>query len=231
MKSAWRGVAIVKWLAIAVGAVVLLAVLALALPFLVALDRFIPDVAAIAAEKLGQPVSIAQMHLQILPTPRAIATGITVGKRQEVRVGELAIVPDLIALLAGSKVIRLVRAEDVHVKEAALAIAGKLPKGGQGTDVLVRRVELFKVKLQHSAIKLPEFDVRAEFGEGFALERAHLDTRDNALRLIVDPEPDGSAKVSLEATRWTLPGAYPVRFEWLAVEGTLKGERLELAKI
>src|SRR4051812_45410182 len=127
----------------------------LAAPFFVPLDRFIPDLTRIAAEKLAQPVTIAELRLHLLPTPRAVATGITVGKRQEVRVGELEIVPELLSIFSGPKTIRLVRAEDVQVKEAALAMAGKIPKGDAGEDVRVKVVQLRKVKLQHSAVKLP----------------------------------------------------------------------------
>jgi hypothetical protein len=225
VKRAWRALG---WTA---GAVTLACAVLIAAPFLVPLDRFIPELARLASQKLAQPVSIEELRLHLLPTPRAVARGIVVGKRQEVRVGELEIVPDLLAVLSGEKSIRLLRAEDVQLKEAALAMPAKLPKASGGDEVRVRWVELRKVRLQHSKLRLPEFDVQAELGEGLALEEATVQTRDETLRVTVDPQGNGISKVVLEAKQWTVPAGPPVRFERLSAEGTLKGEHLELPKI
>ncbi|MGE5640564.1 MAG: hypothetical protein ACM30H_10740 [Clostridia bacterium] len=216
----------------AVGACGVVVALLAAVPFLVPLDAFLPDLTRIAAEKLGQPVSIATLRLAVFPTPRAVAGGIVVGKRQEVAIGTLEIVPDLVSMIAGPKAIRLVRAEDVALKEAALAIPAAMPKAGAGGEpVRVRRLELVKVKLQHSKLHLPEFDLQAELGEGYVLDEATLRTRDDALRLVVDPQDDGIAAVILQAERFTIPAGPPLRFERLSARGTLKGEQLDLPQI
>lgn len=226
MRKAWRGTV---W---TLGILALLAAAAAAAPFLVPLERFLPELAALASEKLGQPVGIAALRLQLLPTPRAVASGISVGKRSEISIGELEIVPDLLSFVSGPKVVRLVRAEQVAVKEGALAFASTMPKGsGGGEDIAIRRVELLDVNLQHSAIKLPPFDVRAELGEKLALLQASLLTRDNALRVRYEPQAGGSSRIGLEATGWTLPAGPPIRFEWLAAEGTLKGKVADFPKV
>ena len=226
MKKAGKGLA---W---ALGVAVLVVAALAAAPFLVPLDSFIPELARIAGEKLGQPVAIAELRLHLLPTPRAVAKGIVVGKRQEVTVGELQIVPELFSLFSGPKTVRLVRAEQVHLKEAALAFPGKMPKGGgQSGDFRIHRVELRGVTLQHSKVRLPEFDLDAVLGEAFALEEATLATRDGNLKLLVDPQDDGPSKVLLHASQWTVPAGTPIRFERLDAQGTLKGERLDLPSI
>src|SRR5689334_2986572 len=99
-----------------------------AAPFLVPVASFIPELTRIASEKTGQPVTIQGLRLQMLPTPRVVATGISVGKKSDVTVGEVEIVPDLLSLLSGPKSVRLVRAEKVVVQEAALASPGRMPK-------------------------------------------------------------------------------------------------------
>jgi hypothetical protein len=203
-----------------------------AAPFLVPLEGFIPELSRLASEKLGQPVRIEELSLHLLPTPRGVARGIVVGKRQEVAIGTLEIVPDLLSLVAGPKAIRLVRAEDVALKEAALAIPAAMPKGGAGGEAIrVQRLDLVKVKLQHSKLRLPEFDLHAELGEGFAVEEATLRTRDEALQLVVDPQGNGVARVIVQAVQWTVPAGPPLRFEHLAAQGTLKGEQLDLPKM
>src|SRR5882762_7620018 len=123
-----RLVGCLKW-----GLIVTAALLAIALsaPFLVPLDRFIPDLARAASAALGQPVSIDALRLQVLPTPRAVADGVRIGRKNEVSIGELEIVPDLLSFLSGPRALRLVRAEDVELKEAALGIPGRIPALGE----------------------------------------------------------------------------------------------------
>jgi uncharacterized protein involved in outer membrane biogenesis len=217
-----------RWALIVVAA---LAAIALAVPFLVPVSGYIPEIARIASEKLGQPVAIEALRLQLLPTPRGVASGIRIGKRNDATIGELEIVPDLLSFLSGPRTLRLVRAEKVELKESALAIAGSMPKGEKGEAMRVRRVVLKQVKLHHSALKLPEFDLEADLGDAYRLERALVETRDGALKLRVEPQGGGLSNVALEARKWTLPAGAPLLFDSLAAQGTLKEQTLELPRI
>ncbi len=224
MRSISRGM---RWLLIVVALVVGAAV---AVPFLVPVASFIPDIAQRASAGLGQPVTIAGLRVHLLPTPRLVAEGVRIGKKDEVIIGELEIVPELLSLLSGPRAIRLLRAEKVELKEAALSIADRTPKGGE--PVQLRRVELLDVRLQHSALKLPPFDVDAQIGTGREIEMARFSTSDGALKLRVDPDGSGKANVRLEASRWRLPLAEaPLVFDSLKADGILAGKRLELSNI
>jgi hypothetical protein len=195
------------------------------------MSRFIPELSRLASEKLDQPVKIAELKLHLVPAPRVVARGIRVGKDDEATIGELEIVPELLSLLWAPRTIRLVRAETVELKEAALVIPGSLPKREGAQAIEIRRIVLNRVKVHHSAMKLPEFDVEATLDERMAIQAAHLNTRDGALRIALVPERPGLAKVSLEARKWTLPGGAPLAFESLTAQGTLKGEQLDLPAI
>ena len=212
-------------------ALAVVAAAVLAVPFLVPASSFIPELTALASQKLGQPVAIEGLRLHLLPTPRAIATGIRVGKKNDATIGELEIVPELLSFLSGPRTLRLIRAEKVELQESALAIPGAMPKGDEGEPVRVRRIVLKEVRLHHSKAKLPEFDLEAELGDAYRLEQARLETRDRAMRLTVDPQGNGVARVLLAAKKWTLPAGPPLTFEVLGAEGTLKGESLDLPKI
>ncbi|MBV8033304.1 MAG: hypothetical protein JO035_17460 [Betaproteobacteria bacterium] len=226
MKKSW----LLRSGVILLTACVLAAVLLVA-PFFIPLERFVPRLASLASEKLGQPVSISSLRLQLLPTPRAVAGGIEIGKRKEVAIGELEIVPALAPLFRGDVVVRLVEARDVHLKEAALAIPDKLPKGGGGDGVRVERLRLARVKLEHRSIRMPEFDLEAELAPDLSVELARLQTTDGALQVTLDPQAGGSSAVEIHAKQWTLPAGPPVRFDALSAEGSLKGEAIDLRKI
>ena len=203
-----------------------------AVPYLVPLSRFIPPLTELAAQKLGQRVEIGDLQLQLLPTPRAVVRQIRVGRKGEVTLGELEIVPDLLSFASGPRTVRLIRAERVELQEAALLIPAGMPKGqGGGEPLLVRRIELREVKLHHSALRLPVLDAEAELGEALQLRRARLAARDGSLQLEVTPQAGGAAAVSLEAKNWTVPAGVPLVFEALAAQGTLKGSQLDVPKI
>ena len=224
MRRVSRGM---RWLLVAVAVV---AGAALAVPFLVPVSSFIPEIARLAAESLGEPVAIADLKARLLPTPRVVAEGVRIGKKNDVVIGELEIVPELLSLLTGTRALRLIRAESVELKEAALSIPEKMPKGGAAVEV--RRVVLRDVRLQHSELKLPPFDLDVRLGDGLVVERAQLNTRDGAFKLFLDPDDAGKTSVKLEARGWRLPlAAAPLVFESLDAAGLLAGKRLELSKI
>lgn len=201
--------------------------LAIAAPFLVPMSGFIPELERIASDKLGQPVSIDELRLHLLPTPRMVANGIAVGRKMDLTIGELEIVPDVMSFVSGTRSIRLIEAERVYVQESALAIPKGMPKSQGGEPILVRRLVLKEVNLQHSKFRVPPFDADVALGDGFALERAVLETRDSSMKL----ELNASKAFTFTARQWILPGDAPLKFDALVVQGTLKGEQLDLAKI
>lgn len=213
-----------RWSLIGVAA---LAAIVIAVPFLVPVSHFIPELTRVASEKLGQPVSIDDLRLHLVPTPRVVASGIAVGRKIDVTIGELQIVPDVMSFVSGPRIIREIRAERVVVQESALAIPKGMPKGTGGEPIHVRRLVLKDVMLHHSKLKLPQFDADVALGDGFALEQALLETRDGSMRL----EVEADRSFAFTAKHWTLPAGAPLKFDALVVQGTLKGEQLDLTKI
>ncbi len=207
-------------------AVMLLAA-AMAAPFLVPLAHFIPGLERIASAKLDQPVAIDDLQLYLVPVPKLVASGIRVGRRADVTIGELEIVPDLESLLTGPQTVRLIRAARVEVRESALRPGRGLPDGERGDPINVRRVVLTDVMLHHEKLKLPLFDADVELGDGLRLVRAVLETRDGTMRLLV--RPGGS--FNFTAKNWTLPVGAPLQFERVALQGRVQGEQIELPSV
>jgi uncharacterized protein involved in outer membrane biogenesis len=207
--------------------VVLFGLVSIAVPFLVPVSGFIPELEVIASEKLGQPVAIDDLRLHLLPTPRVVANGIAVGRKLDVTIGELEIVPDLMSFVSGPRTIRLIQAERVDVEESALVIPKGMPKKQGGEPIRVRRVVLKEVNFHHSKFRVPQFDADVALGEGFALEQALLETRDGSMRL----EVDAAKSFAFTGKQWTLPAGAPLKFDALVVRGTLKGGQIDLTKI
>jgi hypothetical protein len=207
------------------------AAFAVAVPFLVPITPFIPELTHVASEKLGQPVTMEDLRLHLLPTPRIVGHRITVGRKGQLMIGELEIEPDFLSLLSGGRKIRLIRASRVAIDERAFEIPRGMPKRRPGEPVLVRRLLLTAVKFNHSKLDLPLFDVDVQLGEGLRVREARFETGDGTFELLVKPSGTETIAVSLRARNWTLPAGAPLIFDRLAAQGTLKGKQLELPKI
>jgi len=185
-----------------------------AVPYLFPLSSFVPEVARIASEKLGQPVTIGELSLHLLPTPRVVAKGIVVGRKSDVRVGSVEIVPELMPLLAAEKKVDTIRAEDIELKESALAIPGAMPKGGGGSALAVRRIVLKHVVLHHSKYQIPPLDLDARLGEGLALERALLEAKGAALNIRLAPQGEKSTQVGVDGKLYGGTVKADARAQW-----------------
>jgi len=208
------------------GAVVVLAA-AIAVPFLLPLSNFIPGLERIASAKLDQPVFIDDLHLHLVPTPRLVASGIRIGRRADVTIGELEIVPNLSSLVSGPPSVRLIRATRVELQQSVLRPGRRLPDGQRGEPIAVERVLLQDVMLHHPTLKPPRFDADVKLGDGLRLVQALLESRDGNMRLRVRP---GGA-FTFTAKNWTLPVGAPLLFEMVALQGSMKGEELDLPSV
>src|SRR5688572_13182895 len=211
----------------AVGGVVAVA----AAVFLVPVSHLIPEITRFASEKLGQPVTMEDLKLHLVPTPRVVGHRITVGRKGQVVIGELEIEPDLASLIFGPRTVRLIRAQRVVIEESALAMPRGMPKGRPGEPVLVRRLQLMTVKLKHSNLDLPPFHVDVRLGEGFRMLDAQLQAYDGSFKLHAQPSGANTTRLHLVAKRWTLPAGSPLLFDSLAAHGILKAQQLELPHI
>jgi len=216
----------------ALGGIAVVAAIVIAVPFLVPVSHLIPEITRVASDRLGQPVAMEDLTLHLVPTPRVIGHRITVGrKKSQVVIGELEIVPELRSLLKGPRSLRLIRASRVALDEGALSIPRTMPKRRVDEPVLVRRLVLTTVKLNHSGLDVPLFNVDVRLGQGARIREARFETSDGALYLRLRPGADHATAVLLRATNWTLPVGAPLTFDKLAAQGTLRGQSLELGRI
>lgn len=215
----------------ALGSLAAAAAVAIAVPFLVPIEHFIPELSLVLSERLGQPVTMEDLRLHLVPTPRIVARHITVGRRAQVMIGELEIEPDLASLVFGPRTVRLVRADRVAIDESALRIPRGMPKRRSEDRVLVERLVLTTVKFNHSKLDLPLFDVEMLLGEGLHMREARLETRDGSVKLRLEPDPGGATAFELNALNWTLPGGAQLTFGALAARGTVREGELVLGKV
>ncbi len=220
-----------KWLWALLGFIGLLAA-ALAVPFLVPLSGYIPQLSRRVSDRIGEPVSIADLRLQLLPTPRLAIIGLKLGRKDELSIERGSIVPDLLLLLSGEVVLREIRADGVRIKHSAFELFDKLPKGGGGGWILVQRIVLRHVTYEQRALRLPQFNVAVDLSVVPSATVVRVSTDDGAFRATLDPQSDGRSRLAVSARKWRLPiAAAPLLFDSLEASGVLQHGRLDFHQV
>ncbi|MGH8735963.1 MAG: AsmA family protein [Burkholderiales bacterium] len=208
-----------------------LLVAALAVPFLVPLEGYIPELTKRVSKAIGEPVSIEDLRLELLPTPRVAIIGLKLGRKDEVSIERASIVPDLLLLLSGEVVLSEIRADRVHIKQSVFDLLDRLPKSGGG-GVLVRRVVLRHVTYEQRGLMLPEFNVAVELSVVPSATVVRVSTDDGAFRATLGPQGDGRSHLALSARKWRLPiAAAPLFFDSLEANGVLQHGRLDFPQV
>ena len=207
-------------------------VAALAVPFLVPLEGYIPELTKRVSKAIGEPVSIADLRLQLLPTPRLTILGLKLGRKDELSIERASIVPDLLLLLSGEVVLSQIRAEHVHVKQSVFDLIDKLSKGGEGGGVLVRRIVLRHVTYDQSGLMLPEFNAAVELSVVPSATVVRVSTDDGTFKATLDPQADGRSRLAISARKWRLPiAASPLLFDALEANGVLQQGRVNFPQV
>jgi len=117
-----------KWLKPLLIALALLLVIAVALPFFIPLDDYIPRIEKEVSARLKEPVSVKSIKFAALPLPHVTVNGITVGKTDDIKVGKVMVTPDLLSLLQSTRVIRTIEIDSLVLTRKAI---GKIDCGSE----------------------------------------------------------------------------------------------------
>src|SRR6185295_1054398 len=82
------------------------AIALVAIPFLLPLGMFIPEIERVASAQLKSPVKVESLRLFFLPIPLLTLAGIVVGTKPFLQVREVIVKPRLLSLFDNPKVIR-----------------------------------------------------------------------------------------------------------------------------
>lgn len=221
---------ILKWTGIVLA---LLIAVAIALPFFISLNDYIPTIEREASAKLKEPVTIGSLRASLLPVPQLTVDGITIGKTGDIKVGKIAVTPDLFSLLTPVKVIRSVEVDTLIVTQKGIDKVRTLTKTEDARKEERPQVLVQSVKLSNALVKLEKtsfgpFDARVRLGSGGEIEDASIATQDGKLKAQVKPEKS-QYLIDASAKSWKLPAGPAIVFDELAIKGvaTLKDARLD----
>lgn len=210
-----------KWLKRGLIALVVLLVIAAAIPFFITLDNYIPRIEKEASAKLKEPVTIKSIKFSALPTPHITVDGIAVGKTEDIKLGKVTVTPDLFSLFSATKVIRSIELNSLVLTQKAI---DKIPVWSKPDDAAappLARIE--NIRLENALVKLAKttfgpFDGNVSLNaKGEPLE-ALITTQDGKLKITVKPDKSNYL-VDVSAKSWKPPFGPPIEFDELIIKG------------
>lgn len=200
---------------------VLVALLAV-VPLFVSLDDYRPRVEQLLSEKLKEPVSIKRLRLAGLPLPHVVVDGIDIGK-SDLKVGRIAVTPDLLSLLSDTKVIRSIDIEGLVLTQKAIDRIPVWTRADPKAKPAEFTVQVRSIRLDDATLKLQKggfgpFDARIALAAGGVPEHADISTRDGKFKASIKPAGD-KFNIAVDAKGWRPPAGPPILFDELQVKG------------
>jgi uncharacterized protein involved in outer membrane biogenesis len=224
-----------KWFKRLILAFAVLIALLAAVPLLVSLDDYRPQLEKMVSEKLKEPVSFKKLRLVGLPLPHVSVEGIEVGKASDLTIGEVSVTPDLLSLLTSTKVIRSIDIEGLVITQRALDMmpewAKPDPKAEPATfKVLVQAISLKNTTLKLQRTSFGPFDALVTIDANGTPKRADITARDGKFKAALTPAGD-KFNVEVNARDWRLPAGPPILFESLQVTGVATPNDVDFSNI
>lgn len=195
--------------------------IAIAAPFFVTLDDYIPRIEREITARIKEPVSIKSIKFVALPLPHFTIDGIVVGMAGDLQVGKVTVTPDIFSLLAATKVVRSIEIKSLVLTQKAIDKIPVWSKSDDAKSPAFVRVE--SIRLDDALIKLDKagfgpFDVRVKLNGSGEPEDALIVTQDGKLKVSVKP---GKANYLIDAVAksWKPPAGPAVVFDELIVKG------------
>ena len=199
-----------------------LAALIVALPWLVPLDRLIPQIEAAASARIGAPVRIASLRLVLLPLPHLVANGVSAGTPALGEVGRVVVRPSVLQLWSDTLVLREVRLERVMLQQALLVRLAQLDRNGaEPARARIERLVIEDATLQLTGATIRDLDLEIALSADGRPEWIRARCDGGRLKVTARPQGSGALLLNIAAHDWTPPAGPRVRFDRIAGKALL----------
>lgn len=207
-----------------------LCVLAALALYLIPLDTYVPRLESAASEKLHVTIKIDHLKAGLLPTPHLLLQDIQIGEPAGIRLSAVKIVPDILALFAGQRVLRHVELDEGSATLAQLQALVTLLQAEptQANAVRITEVQLHNMRLFIPKLALDPLQGKLEFAADGTLMRAWFAISEQKASVTLLPQPGGVYAVTATAQSWPVPSLAGVLLEHLDAQGVLSPKRLDI---
>jgi hypothetical protein len=204
--------------------------LALVVPFILPLKPWFPNLESQLSAALGEEVHFDNLHAGLLPRPYLEATGVTVTRERDVKIGRARIYPDLLTLREPTRFFKLIEVDNVIVsRNAIVRFFGEHKHDGGLQQVRLGRIHGTRIKFAVIEGKLGDFELDADMSRENLLTTMLLASTDGRLRLEITPVTGGT-QLSAFAQDWKSYIGPTIPFERISALGILSPGRLSVSE-
>jgi uncharacterized protein involved in outer membrane biogenesis len=225
-----------KWLKRILIALALLLAVAIALPFFISLDHYIPQLEKELSATLNEPVSIRSIRFAAFPLPHVTVDGIAVGRTDDIKLKRVTVTPDLLSLMTSPKVIRSIEIDSLILTKKAI---DRIPEWTspdparppqQSPQFRIESIRLDHALLRFGSVSFGPFDASVKLDSEGGIGDASVATQDGRFKALV--RPDGpNYLIDASAKAWALPVGPPVVFDELVVKGIATRNDADLGEV
>ncbi len=224
-----------KWLKRILITLMLLIAIAVALPFFISLNNYIPQIEKEISDRLKEPVSIKNIRFNALPLPHITVEDITVGTTDDIKLDKVLVTPDLFSLLQSTKVIRSIEIDSLTMTQKAI---DKIPawtksdasKVSQQPQVRVESIRFNNALVNFGKANFGPFDVRVNLDSKGEPEDASIATQDGKLKVLIKVDKS-KYLINANARSWVLPIGPTLVFDELIVKGVATLNDVSLGEV
>jgi len=178
---------------------------------LIPMNSYIPSVERLATEHIKEPVTIGSMKVSILSGFSMNLENVRLGTTQDVKIDRVTLSPELGSVFGSVKVVRKIDIDSVTVAQEALP---RLPKWMDAAladkSVQVDRVSIRNIKVESTAVPLPNFDADLKLNEEGGIQHARLS--DGKIDIDLTPR-NNEVEITVSANKgWVSPLGPKVEF-------------------
>ena len=208
-----------------------LLVIALALPFVVQLKPWLPELEEQLSQAIGEPVAFNGARAGLSPRPFLELSGVSLGPDKDVQATSARLYPDLRSLFEPTKHIVEIEVSGAVVRRSAvLRFMGVRARAGGLQRIRLGRIRAPRAGLDVLEGKFGEVDMDAMLNRENQLVSLVLEAADGKSKLEVAPAAEG-LQLTFSAQRWQAPIGPAIPLERFFAQGTLSEGKLALSEL
>jgi uncharacterized protein involved in outer membrane biogenesis len=220
-----------NWLKRLLYLLVFLVVVAVALPFVLPLNFYIPKVERLVSDRVHEPVTIGALHVALLPEPGLVLEDFSIGKLQDFRAQVVRVSFEPFSLLQPVKVLNEISFDSVTASQEVLGrMASWLKPEGASQQAQIRNIRLSKLRMDLKPVNPGTVNVNIVLTPEGGFASAMVTSEDGKASLAIRPDQDRYA-LDLTARNWQPPTGPAVVFDELRVAAVATASELDMKEI
>ncbi|MGC2164456.1 MAG: hypothetical protein WA632_00425, partial [Gallionella sp.] len=219
----------IPWFQLAAETIIVVLVILFAVPYVVPTKDFVPKIERFLNSKLHQPVYIARIDWQVLPTPKLDLIDLSIGDTKQLKIKLARINFSPLAVINESRTVDVLELGDIVVEAKSLqSVSEWFQQIAADKDFPIAAMSLNNGKLEMAGFEVSAITGELNFDQTGKFSAGNL--RANSYVLAMDSATPNKTRVSISVRGGALPLLPNWVFDELTVNGELTGSEFVISE-